>query len=188
MAEIKTASLKIESFSFRLLKLLARSISSITNTPIYLDFFRLHFYFVTSIRRVSKWAHVYHTIQGKIEMEISILKAEEADENPAGRGREPPQELPPPEYETLLKKKIKNMELRSRLVKKNLHDNFIMKIFALENIFRKIVLASDHKFLTLDSQWYSRVMLCTRLMSRFQWISNNVLHYQVSRSFHYTSV
>lgn len=40
------------------------------------------------------------------------------------------------------------MELRSRLVKKNLHDNFIMKIFALENIFRKIVLASDHKFLT----------------------------------------
>lgn len=152
MAEIKTVSLKIESFSFRLLKLLARSISSITNTPIYLDFFRLHFYFVTSIRRVSKWAYVYHTIQGKIEMEISILKAEEADENPAGRGREPPQELPPPEYETLLKKKIKNMELRSRLVKKNLHDNFIMKIFALENIFRKIVLASDHKFLTLDSQ------------------------------------
>lgn len=107
VAEIKTVSLKIESFSFRLLKLLARSISSITNTPIYLDFFRLHFYFVTSIRRVSKWAHVYHTIQGKIEMEISILKAEEADENPAGRGREPPQELPPPEYETLLKKKNK---------------------------------------------------------------------------------
>ncbi|XP_043799116.1 otoferlin-like [Apis laboriosa] len=33
---------------------------------------------------------------GKIEMEISILKAEEADENPAGRGRDPPQELPPP--------------------------------------------------------------------------------------------
>lgn len=64
------------------------------------------------------WRNVYRTIQGKIEMEISILKAEEADENPAGRGRDPPQELPPPKYETLLKKK-KNMELHfSQLMKK----------------------------------------------------------------------
>ncbi|XP_076375559.1 otoferlin [Megalopta genalis] len=33
---------------------------------------------------------------GKVELEMSILLAEEADEQPAGRGRDPPQELPPP--------------------------------------------------------------------------------------------
>lgn len=67
-------------------------------------------------------------------MEISILKAEEADENPAGRGRDPPQELPPPKYETLLKKKKKyGTSLQSvdeKTEEKNLYNNFIMKIFA----------------------------------------------------------
>ncbi|KAK9306192.1 hypothetical protein QLX08_003081 [Tetragonisca angustula] len=33
---------------------------------------------------------------GKVELEISILPAEEADEEPAGKGRDPPQNLPPP--------------------------------------------------------------------------------------------
>ncbi|XP_078046839.1 otoferlin [Augochlora pura] len=33
---------------------------------------------------------------GKVELEMSILPAQEADEQPAGRGRDPPQELPPP--------------------------------------------------------------------------------------------
>ncbi|XP_076634575.1 otoferlin [Colletes latitarsis] len=33
---------------------------------------------------------------GKVELEMSILSAEEADEQPAGKGRDPPQELPPP--------------------------------------------------------------------------------------------
>lgn len=78
-----------------------------------------------------------YTIQGKIEMEISILKAEEADENPAGRGRESPQELPPPKYETLLKKK--NMELRNqsmKKLKKNSHNN--ENICARKYLFAKL--------------------------------------------------
>lgn len=80
---------------------------------------------------------VMYTIQGKIEMEISILKAEEADENPAGRGRESPQELPPPKYETLLKKK--NMELRNqsmKKLKKNSHNN--ENICARKYLFAKL--------------------------------------------------
>ncbi|XP_046143744.1 otoferlin-like [Osmia bicornis bicornis] len=35
---------------------------------------------------------------GKVELEISVLRAEEADEQPAGKGRESPQNLPPPKY------------------------------------------------------------------------------------------
>ncbi|XP_076648742.1 otoferlin [Halictus rubicundus] len=38
-----------------------------------------------------------HFVQaGKIELEMAVLPAEEADEEPAGKGRDPPQELPPP--------------------------------------------------------------------------------------------
>nr|XP_034175477.1 otoferlin-like [Osmia lignaria] len=33
---------------------------------------------------------------GKVELEISVLRAKEADEQPAGKGRESPQNLPPP--------------------------------------------------------------------------------------------
>ncbi|EFN77733.1 Otoferlin [Harpegnathos saltator] len=33
---------------------------------------------------------------GKIELEISVLRAKDADNQPAGRGRDPPQNLPPP--------------------------------------------------------------------------------------------
>ncbi|XP_043264956.1 otoferlin-like [Colletes gigas] len=36
---------------------------------------------------------------GKVELEMSIMSVEEADEQPAGKGRDPPQELPPPKYE-----------------------------------------------------------------------------------------
>lgn len=39
------------------------------------------------------------SIQGKVELEMSILQAEEAEEQPAGKGRDPPQELPPPKYD-----------------------------------------------------------------------------------------
>nr|XP_012151304.1 PREDICTED: otoferlin-like [Megachile rotundata] len=33
---------------------------------------------------------------GKVELELSVLKGDEADEQPVGRGRDPPQNLPPP--------------------------------------------------------------------------------------------
>lgn len=138
MAEIKVVSIKNRKLFDSSFKI-TRSKYFFDNK--YLDFFRLHFYFVTSIRRafeVGSCDDVMCTIQGKIEMEISILKAEEADENPAGRGRESPQELPPPKYETLLKKK-RNMELRNqsmKKLKKNSHNN--ENICARKYLFAKL--------------------------------------------------
>ncbi|XP_053997924.1 otoferlin-like [Hylaeus anthracinus] len=41
-------------------------------------------------------SEIHVQIQGKIELEMAVLTAEEADEHPAGKGRNPPQDLPPP--------------------------------------------------------------------------------------------
>lgn len=38
----------------------------------------------------------YCWIQGKVEAELHLLTAEEADKNPAGLGREEPDKLPDP--------------------------------------------------------------------------------------------
>lgn len=37
-------------------------------------------------------------LQGKVELEMSVLRAEDADDEPAGKGRDPPQSLPPPKF------------------------------------------------------------------------------------------
>lgn len=36
------------------------------------------------------------TLQGKVEMEISIIPIAEAKDSPVGKGRNPPEALPPP--------------------------------------------------------------------------------------------
>ncbi|XP_015435492.1 PREDICTED: otoferlin-like [Dufourea novaeangliae] len=55
------------------------------------------------VTRIRAWWPFQRSVEtgsyvqaGKVELEMSIFQAGEADEQPAGKGRDPPQELPPP--------------------------------------------------------------------------------------------
>lgn len=39
----------------------------------------------------------FYLLQGKVEMEMTLVPVEEANEKPVGKGRSPPSPLPPPE-------------------------------------------------------------------------------------------
>ncbi|GFT21981.1 hypothetical protein NPIL_57231, partial [Nephila pilipes] len=45
---------------------------------------------------ITKFAFIFFNFQGKVEAEFHLLTKEEAEKNPAGKGRKGPDALPEP--------------------------------------------------------------------------------------------